>query len=411
MRARAAPRISLMATTEPVQFNPLLPEFIEDPYPLYHRLRAEDPVHQSPLGLWVLSRYDDILMLLRDPRFGRRGFQALISARFGRAGLGPSMLLQDPPDHTRLRTLVNKAFTPRVIEGLRGRIQQMVDALLDAAADRGEMDLIADFAYPLPVSVICEMVGVPAQDRDRFRHWSNDVARSLDALVLADPDVVARASAAGDAMNAYFRDLVAERRRAPRADLLSALIAVEEAGDRLSTEELFANVVLLLLAGHETTANLLGNGVLALLRHPEELLRLRRDPSMIESAVEELLRYDSPVQRVSRITNEDVTIGDRTIPTGSLVLALLGAANRDPAHFAGPDRLDLTREDNRHLAFGWGIHFCLGAPLARMETRIGLAAMLRRMRDVRLLPDAPLVPHESPFAYGMESVQVTFAPA
>jgi pimeloyl-[acyl-carrier protein] synthase len=387
MQARAAPRISLMATTEPVQFNPLLPEFIEDPYPLYHRLRAEDPVHQSPLGLWVLSRYDDILMLLRDPRFGRRGFQALISARFGRAGLGPSMLLQDPPDHTRLRTLVNKAFTPRVIEGLRGWIQQMVDALLDAAADRGEMDLIADFAYPLPVSVICEMVGVPAQDRDRFRHWSNDVARSLDALVLADPDVVARASAAGDAMNAYFRDLVAERRRAPRGDLLSALIAVEEAGDRLSTEELFANVVLLLLAGHETTANLLGNGVLALLRHPEELLRLRRDPSMIESAVEELLRYDSPVQRVSRITNEDVTIGDRTIPTGSLVLALLGAANRDPAHFAGPDRLDLTREDNRHLAFGWGIHFCLGAPLARLEGQIAIGSLLRRMPRLSLATD------------------------
>lgn len=373
-----------MATTEPVQFNPLLPEIIEDPYPLYHRLRAEDPVHQSPFGAWVLSRYDDILMLLRDPRFGRRGFQELITARFGLAGLGPSMLLQDPPDHTRMRALVSQAFTPRVIEGLRGRIQQLVDALLDAVTGYGGMDLIADFAYPLPVSVICEMVGVPAGDRHRFRQWSNDVARSLDAIVLSDPEVVGRASAAGEAMRQYFGDLVAERRRAPRADLLSALIAAEEAGDRLSTEELFANVVLLLLAGHETTANLIGNGVLALLRHPEELRRLRQDPSLIESAVEELLRYDSPVQRVGRMVYEDVTIVGRLIPQGSLVFALLGAANRDPAHFPEPDRLDLARADNRHLAFGWGIHFCLGAPLARLEGQIAINTLLSRLPRLAL---------------------------
>jgi len=373
-----------MATTEPVQFNPLLPEVIEDPYPLYHRLRAEDPVHQTQAGMWVLSRYDDIAVILRDPRFGRRGFQELISARFGGPGLGRSMLLQDPPNHTRLRSLVNKAFTPRVIEGLRGRIQQIVDGLLDAVAGRGEMELIADLAYPLPVSVICEMVGVPAGDRGRFGQWSYDIARSFDALIFPNPEVIARASAASAAIGAYFHDLVAERRRAPRADLLSALIAVEEAGERLSTEELFATAILLFLAGHETTANLIGNGVLALLRHPAELRRLRQNPGLIETAVEELLRYDSSVQRVGRMVYEDVLIGGRSIPKGSLVLAVLGAANRDPAHFPQPDRLDITRQDNRHLAFGWGIHFCLGAPLARLEGQITIGTLLRRLPRLAL---------------------------
>jgi cytochrome P450 len=376
-----------VAGTEPVQFNPLLPEVIEDPYPLYDRLRAEDPVHQSPAGLWVLSRYDDIAAALRDPRFGRRGFQQLITARFGQGGFGPSMLVQDPPDHTRLRALVSKAFTPRAIESLRAQIQQMVDTLLDAAAGAGEMELIEDFAYPLPAGVISEMLGVPAADRDRFRQWSNDIARSFDALTSPDSEVIARANTAGRAIRAYFQDLVAERRRAPRPDLLSALIAVEEAGDRLSTEELFATISLLFLAGHETTANLIGNGILALLRHPAELDRLRRDPVLIESTVEELLRYDTPVQRVSRITNEDVILGDRTIPAGSLVLALLGAANHDPVHFAEPDRLDLGRRDNRHLAFGAGIHYCLGAPLARLEGQIAIGTLLRRWPRLALGTD------------------------
>jgi cytochrome P450 len=373
-----------MPTTEPVQFNPLLPAVIEDPYPLYQRLRAEDPVHQNPAGMWVLSRYDDVALALRDPRFGRRGFQELIALRFVGPGLGRSMLLQDPPDHTRLRALVSRAFTSRAIEGLRGQIERMVNGLLDAAMDRREMDLITDLAYPLPVGVISEMVGVPVGDQDRVRQWSDDLVRSFDAIVFPEPEVIARANAAGAALGAYFQDLVAERRRAPRTDLLSALIAVEEAGDRLSTEELLATSILLFLAGHETTANLIGNGVLALLRHPGELARLRQDPSLIESAVEELLRYDSPVQRVSRITNDDVVVGDRQIPNGSLVLALLGAANRDPTLFAEPERLDVTRQDNRHLAFGWGIHFCLGAPLARLEGQIAIGTLVQRLPRLAL---------------------------
>ena len=373
-----------MATADPVQFNPLAPEIIENPYPLYDRLRTEAPAHQSPLGMWVLSRYDDVATFLRDPRFGRRGFQEVISARFGHPGFSHSMLLQDPPDHTRLRTLVSKAFTPRVIEGLRGQIQSMVDGLLDDMAARGESDLIADLAYPLPVSVISAMLGVPAADQGRFREWSFDIARSIEAIIVSDPEIVARGNAAGLAFAVYFEDLIAERRRRPRADLLSELIAVEEAGDQLSTEELLATAVLLFLAGHETTTNLIGNGVLTLLRHPGELERLREHPALIGSAVEELLRFESPVQRVSRIVYEDVTIDGRTIPQGSLVLGLLGAANRDPAQFPRPERLDLGRQDNRHLAFGWGIHFCLGAPLARLEGQIVIGTLLRRFPALAL---------------------------
>ncbi|HTY78248.1 MAG TPA: cytochrome P450 [Candidatus Bathyarchaeia archaeon] len=373
-----------MATADPVEFNPLSPETIEDPYPLYQRLRADAPVHRSPLGMWVLSRYDDVAMFLRDPRFGRRGFQEVISTRFGHPGFGRSMLLQDPPDHTRLRTLVSKAFTPRVVEGLRGQIQSLVDGLLDGMAARGEADLIAELAYPLPVSVISTMLGVPVEDRGRFRAWSSDIARSIEALIVSDPEIVARGNAAGRAVTEYFQDLLAERRRHPRADLLSGLIAVEEAGDQLSTEELLATIVLLFLAGHETTTNLIGNGVLALLRHPAELRRLREDPALIGPAVEELLRFESPVQRVSRIVYEDVTIEGCTIPGGSLVMGLLGAANRDPAHFPQPERLDLGRQDNRHLAFGWGIHFCLGAPLARLEGQIAIGTLLARLPALAL---------------------------
>lgn len=234
------------------------------------------------------------------------------------------------------------------------------------------------------MSVINKMLGVPAEDRTLFRQWSFDIARSLDAIVLPDPDVIARGQAAGAAIGSYFEDLIAERRRTPRADLLSAMIAVEEAGDRLSTEELLATSLLLFPAGHETTTNLVGNGMLALLRHPGEFRRLREDPALVESGVEELLRYDSPVQRVSRLAYEDVTVGDRTILAGSVVLGLLGAANRDPDQFPEPDLLDLGRRDNRHLAFGWGIHFCLGAPLARLEGQLAFATLVRRLPRLAL---------------------------
>ena len=392
-------------------FNPMDPEFLADPYPTYHRLRAEDPVHHSPLGFWVLTRYEDVSSVLRDPRFIKEPLAALVAARFGAEvprGVGLSMLDRDPPDHTRLRSLVSKAFTPRVVEGLRPRIQQIVDGLIARAEAAGSIDLIEEFAYPIPVNVICEMLGVPVADHERFKGWSLDIARGLDSIWLPpDSEVPRRSAAARHAISDYFRGLIAERRAAPRGDLLSALIAAEEAGDKLNEEELLATCILLLIAGHETTVNLIGNGVLALLRHPAELSRLRATPGLITSAVEELLRYDGPVQRTARVAGADATIGGRTIAKGDMVMPFIGAADRDPAQFPDPDRLDLSRSDNRHIAFGWGIHFCLGAPLARVEGQIAIDALVRR------LPGLELVNHEPEYRQsltlrGLKTLPVKF---
>jgi cytochrome P450 len=392
-------------------FNPMDPEFLADPYPAYHRLRAEDPVHQSPLGFWVLTRYDDVVATLRDPRCVKEPLAVLVAARFGVAvppGVGLSMLDRDPPDHTRLRSLVSKAFTPRVVEGLRPRIQQIVDRLISRAEAVGSMDLIEEFAYPIPVNVICELLGVPVEDHDQFKGWSLDIARGLDSVLLPpDSEVPRRSGAARHAMGDYFRRLIAERRASPRSDLLSALIAAEEAGQKLNEEELLATCILLLIAGHETTVNLIGNGTLALLRHPGELRRLRETPGLIVNAVEELLRYDGPVQRTARVPSTDITIGGRTIGKGEMVMPFIGAADRDPSQFPDPDRLDLGRTDNRHIAFGWGIHFCLGAPLARVEGQIAIDTLVRR------LPKLELVSHEPEYRQsltlrGLKMLEVTF---
>lgn len=373
-----------------VLFNPMDPEFLADPYPTYHRLRAEDPVHRSPMGFWVLTRYDDIVGALRDSRFGKGALGARIVAREGKNALGLSMLVMDPPDHTRLRALVNKAFTPRVAALLRPRIQQIIDDLLARVRDTRQIDLIDDFAYPLPVTVICEMLGVPSDDRETFKAWGLDIARSLDAILLPpDSEQARRGASARLALAEYLRRLIGERRASPQADLLSELIAAEEAGDRLSEDELLATCALLLIAGHETTVNLIGNGMLALLRHPAELRRLRDDPTLIPSAIEELLRYDGPVQRVARIPDEDVTIAGTTIPKGETVMAFIGAADRDPAHFPDPDRLDITRQDNRHIAFGWGIHFCLGAPLARVEGQLAINTLVQRLPNLAIATGTP----------------------
>jgi pimeloyl-[acyl-carrier protein] synthase len=374
--------------------DPLDPAFLVDPYPVYHRLRAEDPVHRHPLGFYALTRYDDVVALLRDPRFGKSGYQALFEARFGSAPEGSwlamSMLFRDPPDHTRLRSLVSQAFTPRVVEAMRPRIRAIVDALLDRVEGQGRMEAIADLAYPLPVTVISEMLGVPAARSEAVKQWSLDLARALDAIALpAGPEVVERGRRATAELLGCFRELVDARRRRPGADLLSALVAAEEAGDRLTEGELLATCVLLYVAGHETTVNLVGNGLLALLRHPDQWRRLRDDPRLLPGAVEELLRYDGPVQRTGRIAAEDVELAGVGIPAGSLVLGFLGAANRDPGHFPEPDRLDVTRDEPRHLAFGYGIHYCLGAPLARLEAQVALDALLRRFPELELEDPTP----------------------
>jgi cytochrome P450 len=368
-------------------------------------------MHRSPLGFWVLTRYEDVVGVLRDPRFAKEAIAAFVAKRLGveaTTGIGISMLDRDPPDHTRLRGLVSKAFTPKVVEGLRPRIRQIVDGLLDRAEDRHAMDLIEDFAYPIPVVVICEMLGVPVEDHERFRGWSLDLARGLDATLLGpQSDLAARATASRRALADYFRELIAERRAAPRGDLLSALIAAEEAGDKLSENELWATCILLLVAGHETTVNLLGNGTLALLRHPDQLQALRRSPRLIGSAIEELLRYDAPAQRTGRMPNTDVELGGKAIPKGALVLGLIGAANRDPAHFPDPDRLDLARADNRHLAFGWGIHFCLGAPLARAEAQAAIATLASRLPGLALATATPEW-REASALRGLKALPVTF---
>jgi cytochrome P450 len=366
-------------------YNPFLPEVRADPYPTYRALREADPVHRSPfMAMWILTRYEDVALVLRDPRFLADrtqwdGFQEL-------EGVDPtrSLLSLDPPDHTRMRTLVSKAFTPRMVERLRPQAQAIVDDALAAAAQRGGMELIEDLAYPLPVAVIAGMLGVPREDWPRFRAWSQVLVAGLDPLSIREADRIARFTVAQNAIYDYLGGVVAERRRRPADDLISALIAVEERGDALDERELIVMLVLLLVAGHETTVNLIGNGVHALLRNPDQLALLREQPALLDVAVEELLRWDSPVQLTARVVGEDLELGGRALRRGELVMTLLGAANRDPAQFPDPDRLDLARAPNQHLSFGRGIHFCLGAPLARLEGRVAIGELVRRFPDLRL---------------------------
>jgi pimeloyl-[acyl-carrier protein] synthase len=406
-----------MSTSETLAFNPFLPEVHEDPYPLYHQLRAADPVHRSPLGFWVLTRHADVLAVLRDARMSRDPRRsermellrssAEVDELLSSEEAAPSMLFVDPPDHTRLRALVTKAFTPGAVERLRPRIEAIVAELLDRAVNAGEMDVVEDLAYPLPVTVICELFGVPEPDRDRFRAWSRELVRLLDPLVPADS--LERALRARQALRAYLRELIAERRAHPTGDLLTALIATEDQGRQLSEPELVSMCVLLLVAGHETTVNLIANGTLALLRNPEARAGLRVGAELPGSAVEELLRYDSPVQFTSRHALADLEIGGRHVRAGETAISVLGAANRDPAQFPDPDRLDLARAPNRHLAFGGGIHFCLGAPLARVEARIAIGALLARLPGLELGPRPP-VRRDTVTLRGLSSLPVTVSP-
>ena len=382
-----------------ILFNPLDPGFRIDPYTVYARLRAEGPVYRAPWGGFVFSHYAPCEALLRDARSSSDfrnsdAFRAFVEQQGGNAdegfigGTRPFLFL-DPPDHTRLRGLVNKAFTPRTVEGLRSRIQEIVNELLDRAERKGTLEVVEDFAYLVPVQVICEMMGVPLSDHPLFQDWSRELARSLDPEEFLPPEVLERRQRAVESFGEYFSNLIEQRRSQPSDDLLSALIAAEEAGDKLSSLELLATCILLLVAGHETTVNLIGNGALALLRHPDQLALLRADPSLARSAVEEFLRYDPPVQFTGRVALEDITIGEVTIPKGQQAVILLASANRDPDVFTEPDRLDIARAENRHLSFGHGIHYCVGAPLARLEAEIALGTLVQRFPEMRLLTEAP----------------------
>jgi cytochrome P450 len=362
----------------------LLDRLAEDPYPVHEELRAAGPVLWSEeLRRWLVTGHAESVEVLRDPRFSadRRnweGFREVAGRRRGR-----SMLASDPPDHTRLRNLVQQVFTPRVVERLRPRVQELVDGCLDRAAARGGMDVVADLAYPLPVTVIADLLGIPAEERPGFRELSDRLVGGLDEGL--HDQLNAEAAAARDELMGYLESIVVRRRRQPGDDLISGLIRVgDEEEDRLSGPDLLSMCVLLLVAGHETSVSLIGNGVLTLLRHPEQLRRLRDEAAPIETAVEELLRFESPIQMTGRIASADVELGGQTVRRGQMVTLLLGAANRDPRTFAAPASLDLGRAPNSHLAFGRGIHFCLGAPLARLEAQVAIATLVRRFPAVAL---------------------------
>jgi len=380
-------------------FNPFDPAFRADPYPFYARLREHEPVHVSPFGFVVLTRYEDVARTLRGAEFSRDieanaapteqdGARAkrreAIRARREAGDAAKSILNLDPPDHTRLRRLVSKAFTPRAVEALRPRITGLVDEMLDAAERQGRVDLVDALAFPLPFAVIAEMLGTPPADHERIRQLSGTVVRSLEPV--NDPDTAAAIAAADAELTQIAAEMIAWKRANPAADLLTALINAEDDGDVLDDDELIAQTLLLYIAGHETTVNLIAGGTLALLRHPDQLALLRANPGLTANAVEELLRYDSPVQATRRITLEPVTISGVQIPAGSFVMALLASANRDEGYW-GPDaaELRLDRENARqHVSFGAGPHHCLGASLARMEASIALAQLASRFPALAL---------------------------
>lgn len=364
----------------------------EDPYPGFRELRETQPVNLTPEGTWRLSRYDDVQRLLRVVPAGVRRTDGLVPGQTEAVpGAGLFMLMQDPPNHTRLRKLVSKAFTPRAIEAWRPRIEAITEACLDRVATKGEMDLIADLALPVPATLICELMGVPPGDHARFTEWTATATHGLVTVRgLGDDALKTRVQAAAMQLGAYFTSLIEQRRGDPRDDLLSVLISAEEEGEeKLNPLELISQSIGLLIAGFETTIGLIGNGLTTLIRHPDELARLRAEPVRIESAVEECLRYSGPIVATVRVLHADARFGDYTIPVDTEIVALLAAANRDPEHFEDPERFDVGRyapgrNTPPHLSFGGGAHFCLGAHLARLETQIAIGALVRRFDALTL---------------------------
>jgi pimeloyl-[acyl-carrier protein] synthase len=373
-------------------YHLLDPEVLADPYPLYQRLRTEDPVHWDPfLHAWVVTRYEDVVRVLQ-------GFSALRTptpqqlADMGLTSLGPIaqlmvrlMLFMEGPAHTRLRGLCSQAFTPARVEALRAHIQDIANRLLDEAIPQGEMELIADFAAPLPSIVTAELLGVPIADHRMLKDWSADFAEMLGNFQ-HNPDRTSRVLNTVSEMTAYFEDAIREQRVRPRDGLVHSLLTAEVDGDRLNNDEVVASLIVTMVGGQETTMNLIGNGILSLLRNPEVAEELRNNPPLISSAVEELLRYESPSQHTARLAQDDVELGGKLIRKRQAVYAVMGAANRDPVRFPDPDRLDIRRPDNRHVAFGFGAHFCFGAPLARMEGQVAFATILRRLKNLQLKP-------------------------
>lgn len=405
-----------VAVPTPLSLYHLLdPDVLADPYPLYRRLRTESPVHWDPyLHAWVVTRYADVMTVLHRFSAARTPTPEQLDA-IGLSSLAPvaalmvrQMLFLDAPAHTRIRSLAAHAFTPRRVAELRRHIQDIADTLLDAVVARGRMDVIQDLAAPLPAIVTAEMLGVPTADHPQLKAWSADFAEMLGNFQ-HNPDRTARVLRSTEDMLDYFRAAVREHRTRPRPGLVSAMLQAEIDGDRFTEDEVIANCIITMIGGQETTTNLIGNGVLALLRHPDELERLRREPALIGSAIEELLRYESPSQHTARLAPEDTVLGGQQIRRRQAVIAVMAAGNRDPERFPDPDRLDLARPDNRHLAFGWAAHFCFGAPLARLEGQIAVSTLLGRLAALRLETSA-LKWRTNLGLRGLTGLPITFTP-
>jgi cytochrome P450 len=374
-------------------YNPFLPAFREDPHPFYHRIRKEDPVHFSPtVGVWLITRYADVMTVLRDPRISASALHWSEYQRYffrkGSDGTSPMaetytkwMLQMDPPDHTRVRGLFTKAFTPRAVERMRESVQRITDEMIDAFLPSGKCDLMSDLAFPLPIRVIADMLGLPPEDHERIKELSEGMLPSLTPALSAQQAAAVNKNVVE--FREYVRHHVALRRIQPRDDLLSAMVAATDQGDRLSEDELLATCILLAFAGHATTVQLIANAITQLLRNPDQLQLLRSDPSLLEGTIEEALRWSSPIQVIYRTALEDVRIGSKTIPRGQMLFVSLAAANHDPETFPDPDRFDIRRaNNNKHLAFGNHIHYCAGAPLARLEGQIAVEAILRRLPNL-----------------------------
>jgi cytochrome P450 len=394
-------------------YHLLDPEVLANPYPLYHRLRSEDPVHWDHfLHAWVVTRYADVVTVFQHFSANRTPTPEQLTA-LGLSALTPlaqvmvrQMLFLDPPAHGRVRGLASKAFTPRRVEVLRSHIQDITNSLLDAVQDRGRMDVIADLAYPLPAIVTAELLGVPTTDWKQLTAWSADFAQVLGNFQ-HNPDRAQKVIRSLEEMSAYFRAAIRDQREHPREGLINALLTAEIDGDHLTEDEVVANTIVTMVGGQETTTNLIGNGILTLLRHPDQLERLRNDRSLIPSAVEELLRYESPSQHTARLAPDDVMLGGKMIRKRQAAIAVMGAANRDPERFPDPDRLDLARQENRHVAFAWASHFCFGAPLARIEGQTAFETVLRLMPNLALDP-GPVTWRENLGLRGLTALHVSF---
>jgi cytochrome P450 len=392
----------------------LEPEVLANPYPLYHKLRSEDPVHWDRfLQTWVVTRYDDVVTVLSSFSADRTPTPEQLSS-MGLSALNPiatvmvkQMLFMDAPAHTRLRGLASAAFTPQRVAALRSHIQEIAESLIDKVQERGGMDIIADFAAPLPAIVTAEMLGVPTEDHVNLKKWSADFAEMLGNFQ-HNPDRVSRVLASTNNLVTYFQEAIKGMREHPKEGLIHSLMTAEMDGDRLSEEEIVANCIVTMVGGQETTTNLIGSGLFTLLRNRDQFRQLLDNRDIISSAVEELLRYESPSQHTGRIAREDVDLGGKKIRKGQAVMAIMAAANRDPQRFPDPDRLILDRKDNKHLAFGWSSHFCFGAPLARMEGQISFEVLLRRLKNLELA-SGPLTWRENSGLRGLTALPVTFS--